>query len=137
MSAQATPAASAQPPRRRTDELLSMIADRLGGQMSASAVYGAPVERDGVTVIPVAAARFGMGAGSGADPSKRQEGEGGGGGGTLTPIGYIELKNGRSRFVPVVHPGRMLALVCVAIVAALAIVRPLSPARRAAMLPWR
>ena len=84
--------------------------------MGASTIYGTPVERDGVTVIPVAAARFGIGAGSGSDPSKRQEGEGGGGGGAITPAGYIELKDGRSRFVPIVHPGRMLALVCGAIV---------------------
>jgi uncharacterized spore protein YtfJ len=101
-----------------------MLADRIGAQMGASTIYGTPVERDDVTVIPVAAARFGIGAGSGSDPSKRQEGEGGGGGGTITPAGYIELKDGRSRFVPIVHSGRMLALVCGAIVAGLAIMRP-------------
>ena len=56
-----------------------------------------------MTVILVAVARFGFGAGSGSDLSKRQEGEGGGGGGTAAPTGYIELKRGRSRFVPVVH----------------------------------
>jgi hypothetical protein len=86
--------ASAQPPRRRADELLSMLADRVGAQMGASTIYGTPVERDGVTVIPVAVARCGIGAGSGSDPSKRQEGEGGGGGGTITLAGYIELKDG-------------------------------------------
>ena len=59
-----------------------------------------------MTVIPVAAAPFWIGVGSGADPSKRQEGEGGGGGGTFTPVGSIELKGDRSRFVPIVHPGR-------------------------------
>jgi uncharacterized spore protein YtfJ len=109
-----------------------VLADRVGAQMGASTIYETPVERDGVTVIPVAAARFGIDAGSGADPSKRQEGEGGGGGGgTITPAGYIELKDGRSRFVPIVHPGRMLALVCGAIVAGLAIMRPAFAARRA------
>jgi uncharacterized spore protein YtfJ len=36
-------------------------------------VFGAPVERDGVTVIPVAAIRFGIGGG-GSDPSKGQDG---------------------------------------------------------------
>jgi uncharacterized spore protein YtfJ len=133
-----TETASAQPPPRRADELLSMLADRVGAKMGASTIYGTPVERNGVTVIPVAAARFGIGAGSGSDPSKRQEGEGGGGGGggTITPAGYIELKDGRSRFVPIVYPGRMLALVCGAIIAGLAIMRPVA-ARRASALPWR
>jgi uncharacterized spore protein YtfJ len=114
-----------------------MLADRVGAQMGASTIYGTPVERDGVTVIPVAVARFGIGAGSGSDPSKRQEGTGGGGGGTITPAGYIEFKDGRSRFVPIVHPGRMLALVCGAIVAGLAIMCPAVAARRASALPWR
>ena len=104
--------------------MLSTLAERLGGRLAASTIYGSPVERDGVTVVPVAVARFGIGAGGGADPIKKQEGEGGGGGGTVTPVGYIELKNGRSRFVPVVHPVRMAALVLAAALGVLAILRP-------------
>jgi uncharacterized spore protein YtfJ len=117
-------------PRRRGDELLSTLAERIGARLGAATVFGAPVERDGVTVVPVAVARFGIGAGSGTDPSKGQEGEGGGGGGTVTPTGYIELKEGRSRFVPVVHPARMLALVLGTALAALAIVRSTVSPRR-------
>ena len=111
-------------PRRRGDELLSMLADRVGARVSASTVYGAPVESDGVTVVPVAVARFVIGGGSGSDPSKRQEGEGGVGGGTVSPAGYIELKEGHSRFVPIVPPTRMVALVLGAAIAAFLIVRP-------------
>jgi uncharacterized spore protein YtfJ len=124
-------------PTRRTDELLSMLVERLGGKLAASTVYGTPVERDGVTVVPVAAARFGVGAGSGSDPGKRQEGEGGGGGGMVTPVGYIELKGGGSRFVPVVHPGRMAALVLVAALGVAAILRFAPPSQRPSVLPWR
>jgi uncharacterized spore protein YtfJ len=90
-----------------------------------------------VTVVPVAVARFGIGAGSGMDPSKGQEGEGGGGGGTVTPIGYIELKDGRSRFVPVVHPARMLAIVVGAVIAGLLILRSPWTRPRPRKLPWR
>ena len=115
-------------PRRRGDELLSTLAERIGARLAAATVFGAPVERDGVTVVPAAVARFGIGAGSGMDPSKGQEGEGGGGGGTVTPIGYIELRDGRSRFVPVVHPARMLALILGAVIAGLLIA--LSPRLR-------
>jgi uncharacterized spore protein YtfJ len=111
-------------PRRRGEEILTTLAERLGARLGAATVFGTPVERDGVTVVPVAVARFGIGAGSGSDPSKGQEGEGGGGGGTVTPTGYIELKDGRSRFVPIVHPARMLALVLGAAIAALVILRP-------------
>jgi uncharacterized spore protein YtfJ len=117
---------TARIPQRRTDELLSLLAERVGARLGAANVFGTAVERDGVTVIPVAAARFGLGAGGGADPGKQQEGEGGGAGGSVTAIGYIELKDGRTRFVPVVHPARMLALVCAAALAGIAIVRPRS-----------
>jgi uncharacterized spore protein YtfJ len=123
-------------PGRRGDELLSALAERIGARLGAATVFGAAVERDGVTVVPVAVARFGFGAGSGSHPSKRQQGEGGGGGGIVAPTGYIELKDGRSRFVPVVHPARMLALVLGAVIAALAIIRPKPGRPNARKLPW-
>ena len=106
-----------EPPRRRTDDILSTLADRLGGRFSASTVFGSPVEREGVTVIPVATVRFGLGGGGGEDSSGGQSGEGGGGAGSGAPAGYIEIKDGRSRFVPIVHPGRMVAMFCATAVA--------------------
>ena len=124
-------------PQRRTDELLATLAERLGGRFDASNVFGTPVERDGVTVIPVATIRFGIGGGGGSDPRKGQGGEGGGGAGTASAAGYIELKDGRSRFVPAVHPARMLLLVGAATLAGLPIMRPLLAGRRASPLPWR
>ncbi len=114
---------TASAPRPRGEALLSMLADRIGAQVRTSTVFGDPVERGDVTVVPLAAARFGLGAGSGSDPSKEQEGEGGGGGGAVTPMGYIEVKDGRSRYVPLVHPARMLALIAAAALAGLLIVR--------------
>jgi uncharacterized spore protein YtfJ len=123
--------------QRRTDELLASVADRLGARFNAASVFGTPVERDGVTVIPVATIRFGIGGGGGSDPRKGQGGEGGGGAGTASAAGYIEIKNGRSRFVPAVHPARMLLLVAAAMLGGLAILRPLLAARRKNRLPWR
>jgi uncharacterized spore protein YtfJ len=129
-------------PRRRGDELLATLAERIGSRLGAATVFGAPVERAGVTVVPVAVARFGIGGGSGTDPSKGQEGEGGGGAGSVAPTGYIELKDGRSRYVPIVQPFRMLALILgvFATVAIAAIVigeraTKAQPSRRT--LPWR
>jgi uncharacterized spore protein YtfJ len=66
-------------------------------------VYGEPVERDGVTVVPIAdiGSAFGFGAGSGGEPGK--EGEGGGGGGKVNSkaLGYLEITEGGTRFRPV------------------------------------
>jgi len=111
-------------PRHRGDALLATLADRVGARLGTSTVFGTPVEREGVTVVPVAVARFGMGAGSGSDPAKHQEGEGGGSAGSVTPIGYIELKDGHSRYVPAVRPARMVALFLAAALGALLIARP-------------
>jgi uncharacterized spore protein YtfJ len=119
-----SPARPIQSPRRRSDELLTTIADRLGARFGAASVYAPPVERDGITVIPVATVRFGLGGGAGTDPAKGGEGEGAGAGGAATAAGYIELKDGRSRYVPIVRPERMLALVSLALLAGLALARP-------------
>jgi uncharacterized spore protein YtfJ len=112
---------------------LSGLTDRISSHLSVETVYGTPVERDGVTVIPVAVARLAFGGGGGTDPSKHQEGEGAGMAGMVTPTGYIELKDGRTRFVPVVRPAVMLALLLAGAVAVLAVLRPAPPKRR----PWR
>jgi uncharacterized spore protein YtfJ len=108
---------------RRGDELLDALARQLGGRFTASTVFGEPVGRGDVTVIPVAALRFGFGGGSGSDPEKRQQGEGGGAGGMSRPIGYIEVRGDGSRFVPIVDPVRIVALVAAAGCAALLITR--------------
>ncbi|MCU0306947.1 MAG: sporulation protein [Thermoleophilia bacterium] len=99
------------------------LAERVGARAGAQVAYGVPVERDGVTVIPVARTRWGFGGGSGhgGDPAGAQgEGSGGGGGVVVSPIGYIELSEGRARYRPIrdplrVIPGALLALAVVAL----------------------
>lgn len=132
-----TPAASPGTATHHAEKLLSALAERVGAEFTASNVFGAPVERDGVTVVPVAAARFGFGGGAGADPRKGQDGSGAGAGGMVAAVGYIEIKGGDSRFVPVVHPARMLALISATIVVGLLITRPTTRPRRTVPLPWR
>ena len=83
------------------DQLLDKLAQSLGGRAGALQVYGEPVERDGVTIIPVAKTRYGYGFGFGAGKQADEEqGEGGGGGGGVmsTPIGYIEIRDGKAKF---------------------------------------
>jgi len=45
------------------NELLERIGQTVGRRAQASAVFGEPVQREVVTVIPVAKARFGFGGG--------------------------------------------------------------------------
>jgi uncharacterized spore protein YtfJ len=84
--------------------LLERFADKLGVTARAATVFGEAVERDGVTVIPVARAKWGLGGGGGHRRPGAQEGMGGGGGVTVAPVGYIEVKDGQSSFRPIWDP---------------------------------
>jgi uncharacterized spore protein YtfJ len=83
--------------------LLERLAERLGGRASVSNVFGEPVTRGDVTVIPVARVTIGLGGGSGRERGAAKSGEGlGAGGGVLArPAGFIEIRDGKAVFVPI------------------------------------
>ena len=96
---------------------LDRIVERMGCYARANVVFAEPIERDGITVIPVARARWGFGGGLGMGQAA-QGGEtgtdagsgsrlGGGGGLALSPVGYIEIKDGAARFRPIYDPGAL------------------------------
>jgi uncharacterized spore protein YtfJ len=95
----------------RSDDFVMRLAERVGAQTRADAVFGDPVERKGITVIPVARAVWGFGGGSGTEAGK--DGSGGGGGGAAVPLGHIEVRNGYAEFKPLRDP-RTTALVAAA-----------------------
>ena len=93
----------------RGDGLIQRMAERLGQHASARAVFADPVERGGVTVIPVAKVRWGFGGGGGEGPlpgdgARNAGGEGGGGGVIASPVGYIEIRDGQARYERIVDP---------------------------------
>jgi len=87
-------------------EVLERLADKLGAKASVSAVFGEPVARAGVTIIPVARVGFGFGAGTGRSRKQAEVSQGGGGGGgaSAAPAGYIEIKDGNAVFKPIRDP---------------------------------
>ncbi len=89
---------------------LDNLAQKIGATARASTIFAEPVERDGVLVIPVARARWGLGGGGGTD-AKGNEGSGGGGGLTITPVGYIEVKNGNAQFKPIYDPALLVQII--------------------------
>jgi uncharacterized spore protein YtfJ len=100
------------------------LAEKLGVTARASTIFGEAVERDGMTVIPVAKARWGLGGGSGKHGiAGRREGMGGGGGVIVQPVGFIEMSNGESRFRPIVTPGTWLRIATVGSLLVLALAR--------------
>jgi uncharacterized spore protein YtfJ len=82
---------------------LERMAEKLGMQARSASVYSEPIEKNGVTIVPVAKVRWGFGGGGGAGGAKEGKGHGSGGGGGMrvTPVGFIELKDGQSEFKPI------------------------------------
>lgn len=100
--------------------LLKGLAERIGATARASAVFGEPVAREQVTVIPVAKATWGMGGGGGTHEG--EGGSGGGGGMSVVPLGYIEVRDGDAAYRPLRDPLRTAVVVVAAAAAAAAIV---------------
>lgn len=107
------------------DELLEQIGKAVGQRAQASAVFGEAVQDCGLTVIPVARARFGFGGGAGAGDRQGEVGSGGGGGGgaAVTPIGFIEVREGGAKFKRISNPTDWAVLVGAASLALLAVKR--------------
>lgn len=90
--------------RGRGDDFIQILADKVGVHAASGAVFGNPVDREGITVIPVAKVRWGFGGGSGrgieegSETGEVGEGSGGGGGVMASPLGFIEIRDGRAEF---------------------------------------
>lgn len=101
--------------------------------------FGQPIERDGVTLVPVARVYGGTGFGGGVgsveehdvDPARSGSGGGGGLGIAVTPVGVYVVQDGRVRWEPafdlnrVVIGGQVLGAIAV-----LALARALRRRRR-------
>ncbi|MER5542375.1 GerW family sporulation protein [Streptomyces sp. NPDC001118] len=81
--------------------LLEQLADKLGGRAPGTVVFGEPIVSQDVTVIPVARIGFGFGGNTG-----QEAGEGGvvGGGAEARPLGFIEIKEGKTTYKPIRDP---------------------------------
>ena len=94
--------AANQQTKPRKISFIERLAEKVGVHANAKTIYSEPVQCDGVTVIPVAKVRWGFGGGTGIKPDKR--GKGGGGGVQVSPLGYIEMKDGRTEYRPIHDP---------------------------------
>ena len=87
------------------------IIDRLHRYVGVERVFGSPVEREGVTVIPVAKMRTGGGGGGGGggDDHAGGSGEGGGFGVIGKPVGVYVLKDGRVDWQPAIDVNQIVS----------------------------
>ncbi len=117
----------------RFADFVERLGERVGlnATMSARAVFGDPIEREGITVIPVARVRWGFGGGAGSGGDERMagrehgEGSGGGGGAMSSPLGFIEIANGQATFKRIDDPLAMWPLLLAGSVSAFIFARAL------------
>lgn len=86
--------------------------------MQPKQVFGEPIERDGVTYLPVAKVRGGGGGGGDS------EGNGGAGFGmTATPAGLYVIRNGSATWQPALDLNRIILGGQVVVIVALLVIR--------------
>ena len=74
-------------------EFSDRVAERLGAHATVAAVFGQPIDRGEVTVVPVARVLLRVGAGR-----NRRGGMSARGGASASPVGYLEIGDGGARF---------------------------------------
>lgn len=110
--------------RGRADDVVMRLAERVGAHAASGAVFASPVEREGVTVIPVAKVRWGFGGGSGrgieegSETGEIGEGSGGGGGVFASPLGFIEIRDGHAEFKRTQDPVALVPVIIASGIAA-------------------
>jgi uncharacterized spore protein YtfJ len=112
----------------RDASFMERLAEKMGVAARATTVYGAPIERNGVTIVPVAKVAYGFGGGAGGgsgNHGERGEGSGGGGGVRVTPLGYIEIVGEGSNFKPIFDPSMRVAMIVAGGLAGMFILRGL------------
>jgi uncharacterized spore protein YtfJ len=97
---------------------------------AAGKVFGEPIHRDGLTVLPVAAVATGGGGGGGTAPKGTDaSGEGGGFGVLAKPAGAFVIKDGSVAWRPAVDVNRVIMGGQIVAVVALFVARGIVKAR--------
>jgi uncharacterized spore protein YtfJ len=110
-------------------ERISQMVAQARDAMTVKRVYGDPIERDGITVIPAASVAGGGGGGGGVD-AEGQTGAGTGFGMRARPVGAFVIRDGQVRWEPAEDELGKLMVAAAAVTTALIIVRSMVRKRR-------
>ena len=88
----------------------SEILEQARDTLTVRRVFGEPIERNGVLMVPVASVRGGAGAGSGESNESQEHAAGGGGGWGVSarPAGVYVIKGGEVSWQPALDLNRVI-----------------------------
>ena len=115
----------------RTDtDVLETIRDVIDGA-AAGRVFGVPITRDGLTLLPVAKVSGAGGGGGGTSPADGHDASGSGGGMATSakPLGVFVVKEGNVGWRPAVDINKVIVGGQIVVVAALLMIRAMIKAR--------
>jgi uncharacterized spore protein YtfJ len=111
---------------------VQQLLDRVKDSLTIERVFGAPIEKDGTTVIPVARILGGAGGGGGQSPADQATGEGGGFGIRARPVGVFVIRDQDVTWRPAVDVNRVILGAQVVAVIALLTARSITKSRASA-----
>ena len=98
--------------------------------ISVERVFGDPIERDGITLVPAAAVRGGTGGGGSEASEEIPGGSGVGFGMTARPVGAYRIKDGTVEWIPAADTTRVIVLAEFGAIVALLVLRSVLRRRR-------
>jgi uncharacterized spore protein YtfJ len=110
----------------KVDELINGVRDTL----TVGRVYGEPLEKNGVVVLPAALVRGGAGGGEGEPGENQPGGLGGGFGMSAKPIGAYQIRGDRVTWVPAPNVTTIVVSSQVFAIVALLVIRSIIKQRR-------
>jgi uncharacterized spore protein YtfJ len=97
--------------------------------LTAKRVFGDPVEKNGVTIIPAARVQGGGGGGTGEGPAGEGKGSGSGFGVNAKPAGAYVIRGDEVVWRPAVDPNKVIVGAAIVVFAALMVARAAIKAR--------
>jgi uncharacterized spore protein YtfJ len=92
----------------RAEDIVLSLSEKLAVTASARNVYGEPIHAHDRIVVPAARFGYGLGATSGGRDGDNVAGGSGGGGVGARPVGYIEITEDGTKYVPFSTPRKTL-----------------------------
>ncbi len=110
--------------------MVERLIDDARDAISVERVFGAPIERDGMTLIPAAAVRGGSGGGLSEPSEETRSGSGVGFGMTARPVGAYRIQDGTVEWIPAADTTRVIVLAEFGAIVALLVLRSILRRRR-------